>query len=113
MSTPVDAVLVDADGPDPLPEPVTRSDLWTGLIVWTSQNYRADTIHRTPDCHQLCRAGSIGPERLGDLPGHYDLCRSQDCWPQERYVEQERTCPYCGDRVKKMRYHLPCEEAER
>jgi len=113
MSAPVDSVLVDVDGPAPVPNPVTHADLWTGLTVWYSQSYCGDTIHRTPDCPQLCRARAITSERLGDLPEHYRLCRSQDCWPQERYIDQRRTCPYCGERAKKMRYHLPCEEAER
>lgn len=112
MSAPVDAVLVDADGPDAVADPVTRADLWAGLVVWTSQNYRATTLHRTPECHQLCRARTVAPDRLGDLPDKFTLCRSQDCWPRERYIEQERTCPYCGDSVKKLRYHLPCEEGD-
>jgi hypothetical protein len=114
MSVPVDAVLVDADGPDAVADPVTREDLWAGLVVWTSQHYRAGTIHRTPDCHQLCRSRTVTSHRLGTLPEGRSLCRSHDCWPRERYVTQERTCPYCGESVKKMRYHLPdCAEADR
>lgn len=113
MSAPVDSVLVDADGPDAVPDPVTRADLWDGLTVWTSQQYRAQTAHRTPDCNQLCRSREVAPERLADLRERYTLCRSRDCWPRERYVTQERVCPYCGESVTKMRYHLPCPEADR
>lgn len=113
MTVPVDAVLVDADGPDAVPNPVTRADLWAGLVVWTSQNYRATTIHRTPECQQLCRARAAAPDTLADLSDEFTLCRSGDCWPRERYATQERTCPYCGESVKKMRYHLPCAEADR
>jgi len=110
MSVPVDALL-RTDGPEPTSDPVTRSDLWSGLLVWTAQHYRGYTIHRTPDCHQLRRVDSIGADRLGDLPNHYSVCRSQDCWPETRDRSPDRTCPYCGSPAEKLRYHLPCEEA--
>lgn len=113
MSAPVDSILVDADGPTPESDPITRSDLWDGLTVWVSQLYKTKTIHRTPDCHQLVRARTVVSDRLADCPERYVLCRSVDCWPREQQVDQSRTCPFCGQSVAKLHHHLPCEGGDR
>jgi hypothetical protein len=77
-----------------------------GWIVHRGERRR---YHRRPDCGYLSQTDR-DPKRIRTDQRDNPPCHHGDCWgTQARLDEHDNTCPYCGEVVGLLPYHLPCD----
>lgn len=106
MSRVVQAVDAEPDAPK---DARRIADLDDDTVVLISTTRRGKRVHRA-ECNGFRDARASISVRVADLPQKYELCSNPECWPTEpRPGVGEHQCPCCGEVVKRLPMHLPCD----
>ncbi|WP_284007797.1 hypothetical protein [Haloarcula pelagica] len=80
------------------------------VFVSAGKNHK-HRFHRDPECGHLQRAAEITRKRLDDIAVHFEPCRrcAGGTGHNQRGEMDEQPCPLCGEPVKELPAHLPCD----